>query len=144
MGMRRSPPTWPRATRWSWHDRAGRWRFPRRLPSRSECGAVTAVVALAGVVKEYPGSPPVRAVDGIDLTIDDGEFVAIVGPSGSGKSTLLQLVGLLDRPTSGEVLLDGEPVDALSDAERTRLRLLTLGFVFQRFHLLPGVTAVEN
>ena len=76
--------------------------------------------------------------------IDDGEFVAIVGPSGSGKSTLLQIIGLLDRPTSGETLLDGRPWTALGDAARTRLRLSALGFVFQRFHLLPGLSAVEN
>ena len=90
------------------------------------------------------GENEVVALRDVSLRVDAGEFVAIVGPSGSGKSTLLQLVGLLDRPTSGETLLDGRPVDALADAERTRLRLLTLGFVFQRFHLLPGVTAIEN
>ena len=90
------------------------------------------------------GENEIVALRDVSLRIDDGEFVAIVGPSGSGKSTLLQLVGLLDRPTSGETLLDGRPVDDLSDSERTRLRLLTLGFVFQRFHLLPGVTAIEN
>jgi ABC-type lipoprotein export system ATPase subunit len=90
------------------------------------------------------GENEIVALRDVSLRIEDGEFVAIVGPSGSGKSTLLQIVGLLDRPTSGEVLLDGAPVEALSDAERTRLRLTTLGFVFQRFHLLPGMSAIEN
>jgi ABC-type lipoprotein export system ATPase subunit len=103
------------------------------------------VLELRHVWRTYlDGEDEIVALRDVSLRIDDGEFVAIVGPSGSGKSTLLQLVGLLDRPTSGEVLLDGTPVDALSDAERTRLRLLTLGFVFQRFHLLPGVSAIEN
>jgi putative ABC transport system ATP-binding protein len=90
------------------------------------------------------GETGVVALRDISLRIGDGEFVAVVGPSGSGKSTLLQIVGLLDRPSSGTTLLDGDPVDALSDGERTRLRLLTLGFVFQRFHLLPGMSAIEN
>ena len=90
------------------------------------------------------GEHEVVALRDVSLRIDDGEFVAIVGPSGSGKSTLLQIVGLLDRPTSGATLLDGDSVDDLSDSARTRLRLLTLGFVFQRFHLLPGVSAIEN
>jgi ABC-type lipoprotein export system ATPase subunit len=103
------------------------------------------VLELRHVWRTYvDGENEVVALRDVSLRIADGEFVAIVGPSGSGKSTLLQLVGLLDRPTSGETLLDGRPVDALSDSERTRLRLLTLGFVFQRFHLLPGVTAIEN
>ena len=90
------------------------------------------------------GENEVVALRDVNLRIDDGEFVAIVGPSGSGKSTLLQIIGLLDRPTTGATLLDGKPLDDLSDSARTRLRLLTLGFVFQRFHLLPGVSAIEN
>jgi putative ABC transport system ATP-binding protein len=103
------------------------------------------VLELRHVWRTYlDGDNEIVALRDVSLRIEDGEFVAIVGPSGSGKSTLLQIVGLLDRPTSGEVLLDGTPVEALSDSERTRLRLMTLGFVFQRFHLLPGVSAVEN
>ena len=90
------------------------------------------------------GETRVVALDDISLTIGAGEFVAIVGPSGSGKSTLLQIVGLLDRPTEGTVTLDGRDLEGLSDAERTRLRLDTLGFVFQRFHLLNDLTALEN
>jgi putative ABC transport system ATP-binding protein len=103
------------------------------------------VLELRDVWRTYgSGENQVVALRDVSLRIADGEFVAIVGPSGSGKSTLLQIVGLLDRPSTGVTLLDGAPLDALSDAERTRLRLLTLGFVFQRFHLLPGMSAIEN
>jgi ABC-type lipoprotein export system ATPase subunit len=90
------------------------------------------------------GESPVVALQGVNLQIRDGEFLAIVGPSGSGKSTLLQIIGLLDRPSHGTVELDGRDLGGLSDAERTRLRLYTLGFVFQRFHLLHELTALEN
>jgi ABC-type lipoprotein export system ATPase subunit/biotin carboxyl carrier protein len=90
------------------------------------------------------GETRVVALDDVSLTIGAAEFVAIAGPSGSGKSTLLQIVGLLDRPTEGSVSLDGRDLGALSDAEQTRLRLETLGFVFQRFHLLNDLTAIEN
>jgi putative ABC transport system ATP-binding protein len=103
------------------------------------------MLELRNVWRTYgEGENEVVALRDVSLRIDDGEFVAIVGPSGSGKSTLLQIIGLLDRPTSGLTLLDGKPLDELSDSERTRLRLLTLGFIFQRFHLLPGVSAIEN
>src|SRR5215208_4558764 len=90
------------------------------------------------------GDAQVVALHDVSLRIEDGELMAIVGPSGSGKSTLLQMLGLLDRPTSGTIALNGRDVDPLGDAERTRLRLLTLGFVFQRFHLLGDLTAIEN
>ena len=80
------------------------------------------------------GETTVVALDDVSLTIGAAEMVAIQGPSGSGKSTLLQIVGLLDRPSEGSVLLDGQDLSVLSDAEQTRLRLTTLGFVFQRFH----------
>ncbi|MCC7366940.1 MAG: ATP-binding cassette domain-containing protein [Chloroflexi bacterium] len=90
------------------------------------------------------GETTVVALDDVSLTIGAAEMVAIQGPSGSGKSTLLQIIGLLDRPTSGAVLLDGQDLSALSDAEQTRLRLTTLGFVFQRFHLFNDLTATEN
>jgi putative ABC transport system ATP-binding protein len=86
----------------------------------------------------------VNAVRGIDLTIDKGEMVAIVGPSGSGKSTLLSLLGAIDSPTSGQVLLDGKDVANLDDTERTLLRRRRLGFIFQAQNLLPTLTALEN
>jgi putative ABC transport system ATP-binding protein len=83
-------------------------------------------------------------VDDLDLTIDRGEFTAIVGPSGSGKTTLLQLLGALDRPTSGEVLFEGDDLSGLRETELTRLRSSAIGFVFQQFNLIPTVTAAEN
>jgi putative ABC transport system ATP-binding protein len=97
------------------------------------------------VVKEYQtGNQTVRALKGIDFGIRPSDFVAIVGPSGSGKSTLLNLLGLLDVPTAGTVRLRGEDVSAFSDGERTGRRKLTIGFVFQSFHLIPTLTALEN
>ena len=86
----------------------------------------------------------VHALRGASLTISPGEYVAIVGPSGSGKSTLLQLIGGIDAPTSGTIELLGRRLDGLGDRELTRLRLTRLGFIFQRFHLLPVLTAREN
>ncbi|MGH9135912.1 MAG: ABC transporter ATP-binding protein [Acidimicrobiales bacterium] len=102
------------------------------------------VLELAGVAKEYRGSPPVRALDGVDLSVDDGELVAVVGPSGSGKSTLLNIVGALDRPTSGEARIAGADVGRLSDRQLSSLRAHRIGFVFQQFHLLDGLTTVDN
>ncbi|MEY2403175.1 MAG: putative transport system ATP-binding protein [Acidimicrobiaceae bacterium] len=86
----------------------------------------------------------VDAVRGIDLTIERGQFVAVIGPSGSGKSTVLNLIGALDRPTEGDVLLDGRSLSKCSRTELARLRGLTIGFVFQAFNLVPGITAAEN
>jgi putative ABC transport system ATP-binding protein len=97
---------------------------------------------LSQVSKVYPGE--VVALDGVSLSIDSGELVAIVGPSGSGKSTMLNVVGTLDRPTSGTVRVDGYDVAALSDRELSALRARTVGFIFQQFHLAPGVSAVDN
>jgi putative ABC transport system ATP-binding protein len=105
---------------------------------------MTPVLELEDVVKEYPASPPVRAVDGVSLSVSSGELVAIVGASGSGKSTLLNLIGTLDRPTSGRVSIDGQAVDSLSDAGLAGLRSARLGFVFQQFHLLEGVSVADN
>jgi putative ABC transport system ATP-binding protein len=95
--------------------------------------------------KDYPmNGAAVHALRGVSLEVRAGEYIAIAGPSGSGKSTLLQLIGGIDTPSSGSVDLLGTRLDALSDRELTRLRLTRLGFVFQRFHLLPVLTACEN
>ncbi|HET7599382.1 MAG TPA: ABC transporter ATP-binding protein [Gemmatimonadales bacterium] len=105
------------------------------------------MTVLAGhdLTKEYRmGADTVRALRGASLRVERGDYVAIAGPSGSGKSTLLQLIGGIDAPTSGWVEVLGTRLDALSDRELTRLRLLRIGFVFQRFHLLPVLTAREN
>ena len=105
------------------------------------------VVELADVVREYGGagaSAAVRAVDGNSLAIGDGEFLAIMGPSGSGKSTLLNLIGALDVPTSGTVEIAGQNIAKLSDAKLSALRNTHIGFVFQQFNLIEGLTAVEN
>ncbi|MFF1540098.1 ABC transporter ATP-binding protein [Microbacterium sp. NPDC058269] len=99
------------------------------------------IIDLQNVRKEY-GS--VAALRGVSLRVGRGEFVAIVGPSGSGKSTLLQLMGTLDRPTSGTVRIDGHDVASLSDAQLSALRAQRIGFVFQQFHLAAGVSAVDN
>ena len=99
------------------------------------------VVALDDVVKEYPGSSAVRALDGVCLVVQEGEFVAIVGPSGSGKSTLLNLIGALDRPTSGTVRIAGHDIARLRDPALSALRNRHIGFVFQQFNLIEGLTA---
>jgi len=102
-------------------------------------------VALRDVHRDYPlAGEPVHAVRGVSLDIADGEYAAVVGPSGCGKSTLLNLMGAIDRPTSGTVAIAGRDVSRLRDADATRFRLLHVGFVFQRFYLLPALTAVEN
>jgi ABC-type lipoprotein export system ATPase subunit len=103
-----------------------------------------AVVQLVGIGRTYGSEPPVEALRGVDLTIERGDWVAIVGPSGSGKSTLLNLLGALDRPTSGRYLLDGIDVGALGEGERAAVRAQGIGFVFQSFHLLGHRTALEN
>ncbi|WP_422774518.1 ABC transporter ATP-binding protein [Plantactinospora sp. WMMC1484] len=100
------------------------------------------VVVLDGVTKVYPGG--VRALDGVTLTIRPGELVAIVGPSGSGKSTMLHLIGTLDRPSTGRVHIDGYDVAKLSDRQLSALRSSRIGFVFQQFHLAPGVPVLDN
>jgi len=104
-----------------------------------------AVVEARDLRKDYPmNGESVHALRGVSLRIEAGEYVAIAGPSGSGKSTLLQLLGGIDAPSSGSVELMGIRLDRLADRELTRLRLTRLGFVFQRFHLLPVLTAREN
>ena len=102
------------------------------------------MLELVGVTKRYPGSPPVHALDGVDLTVEAGEFVVIAGPSGSGKSTLINVVGALQRPTSGIVRIGGHDVGSLRDARLAALRGRRIGFVFQQFHLVEGLTALEN
>ena len=104
-----------------------------------------ALYELTDVRRVYrTGGGEVRAVDGIDLTVAHGELLAIQGPSGSGKSTLLQLLGVLDRPTSGSLFFDGHDLTNLSERARTRLRSQDVGFVFQTFNLIPTLTAAEN
>lgn len=103
---------------------------------------MSAVLELDDVSKTYPGG--VQALNGVSLRIRSGELAAIVGPSGSGKSTLLHIMGTLERPTSGTVTLDGHDVAGLSDRALAGLRARRIGFVFQQFFLLDGVTALEN
>ncbi|HEX2314062.1 MAG TPA: ABC transporter ATP-binding protein [Thermomonospora sp.] len=103
---------------------------------------MTPVVELADVSRTYPGG--VTALDGVSLTIEAGELLAIVGPSGSGKSTLLHLLGTLDRPSSGVVRVEGQDVSKLSDRRLSALRGGRIGFVFQQFHLAAGVPALDN
>jgi putative ABC transport system ATP-binding protein len=102
------------------------------------------VLELRGVGKRYPGPPPLQVLHQVDLTITAGEMLAIVGPSGSGKSTLLHLMGTLDLPSSGTVLVDGTDVGALSDRQLAALRSRRVGLVFQQFFLLDGVSALDN
>jgi putative ABC transport system ATP-binding protein len=102
------------------------------------------VLELIGVVKEYRGDPPVVALAGVDLRIDQGELVAIVGPSGSGKSTLLHVMGTLERPSRGVVRLAGEDTSTMSDTQLSGLRARRLGFVFQQFFLLDGLSVLDN
>lgn len=103
------------------------------------------VIVATDVEKRYRlDGQDVFAVRGVSLSVSSGEYLAIVGPSGSGKSTLLTLIGGLDQPTAGDIAILGQPVRGMSDRNLTRLRLEKIGFVFQRFHLLPVLTAREN
>jgi putative ABC transport system ATP-binding protein len=116
---------------------------PEEDGSSTTCGDQP-VVELRGVTKEYPGDPPTRVLHGVDLVVHPGELVAVAGPSGSGKSTLMNIVGTLDRPTTGDVRIAGHDVAALSDKRLSAVRSGAIGFVFQQFFLLPGTTAVDN
>lgn len=103
------------------------------------------LIEIRDMYKIYnPGENEVRAIDGVNLTIEHGEFVAIIGQSGSGKSTLMNMLGLLDVPTSGQYLLDGQDVDGLEDDELSEIRNKQIGFIFQGFNLITSLTAVEN
>ena len=99
------------------------------------------MLELEGVRKDYPG---VQALRGVDLRVDEGELVAIVGPSGSGKSTLLHVMGTLDRPSAGVVRVEGRDVSGLSDAAHAAVRAHRIGFVFQQFFLINGLSALDN
>ena len=103
------------------------------------------VLELRNVVKTYTsGNTTFNALNGVSLQIHQGEFVSITGPSGSGKSTLMHIIGLLDTPTSGEVLLEGRDISRLNETQLAKIRNVTLGFVFQQFNLLAKTSALEN
>jgi len=103
------------------------------------------IIEIKGLHKVYDGkSLPVYAVNGIDISIESGEFTAIVGPSGSGKTTLLNILGGLDDPTKGNVIIDGVKINELSDRQKTDFRMRNIGFVFQAYNLIPVFTAREN
>ena len=105
---------------------------------------MSALIEARGLRRVLDGEVPTTLIDGIDMDVRGGEFLAITGPSGSGKSSLLYLLGLLDMPSAGEVTLDGRPTSKLDETTRARLRLETLGFVFQFHFLLPEFSALEN
>ncbi|GIH90523.1 peptide ABC transporter ATP-binding protein [Planobispora siamensis] len=115
---------------------------PTGGPTGDTVVARTPVVELRAAEKSYPGG--VRALRGVDLRVEAGELVAIVGPSGSGKSTMLHLIGTLDRPSAGTVAITGYDVGSLTDRELSALRARHIGFVFQHFHLADGVSALDN
>ncbi len=139
------PPAGPRADRpvlrlpgpgiRAWH---------RAWPRGRGSVAMTVVFAMKDVHKTYPGAPPVHALAAVTLTIHSAERAVVLGPSGSGKTTLLHVAGTLERPTRGSVTIGGEEVSRLSDAELSRVRARRLGFVFQQFHLLDHLDAVQN
>ena len=120
--------------------------------ARSDGGALAAgnpdfdgpIVQLDEVTRFFPGPPPVNALRGVNLSVERGDYLAIVGPSGSGKSTMLNTLGLLDRPSTGTFLFEGIDVAQLSDDQRSALRGRAVGFVFQSFHLMPTRSVLEN
>jgi len=122
--------------------RQARAGAPQTVPGGE--GRQARVVELWDVVKRYPGPPELEVLRGVSLTVAAGEMLAIVGPSGSGKSTLLHILGTLDRPSSGTVAVAGHDVQGLSDRQLSSLRARSIGFVFQQFFLLDGMTALDN
>ncbi len=110
----------------------------------SDSATVSEVLSVEDVHKQYPTTPPVHALRGVSFKVIENELVSVVGPSGCGKSTLLHLMGTLDRPTSGEVVVAGHRVSDLSDGDLSSIRAHHIGFVFQQFHLLSGMTALDN
>jgi putative ABC transport system ATP-binding protein len=114
------------------------------LLAEEDAAPAPPVLELVDVVKQYRGDPPVFALHGVDLRIDEGELVAIVGASGSGKSTLLHVMGTLERPTHGVVRIAGEDTSTMTDGQLSGLRARHLGFVFQQFFLLDGMSVVDN
>ncbi|WP_370572462.1 ABC transporter ATP-binding protein [Methanomethylovorans sp.] len=102
------------------------------------------IIEIKNLTKVYGDGVEVRALDDLSLDIKRGEFLAIIGPSGSGKSTLLHMIGILDTPTSGTILIDGQDVTSMSEDKRSKARNNMLGFIFQYHHLLPDFTALEN
>lgn len=117
---------------------------PGPVPDASAADADVPVIELRGLSRTFPGTPPVEALRGVDLRVGRGDYVSVIGPSGSGKSTLLHILGLLDRPTAGDYLLDGLPTGQASDEDRATLRGGRIGFVFQSFHLLPHRSVLDN
>jgi len=106
---------------------------------------MNALIEFKNVVKEYKsGDHILRAMDNVNFTIDEGEFVVILGPSGAGKSTLLNLLGGLDSPTSGQIIVNGEHIEKFDDDELTKYRAKNVGFIFQFYNLIPNLTALEN
>jgi putative ABC transport system ATP-binding protein len=115
------------------------------IARKSDIEPGSPIVSVRDVRRDYPlGVERVHALQGVNLEVGSGDYVAIVGPSGCGKSTLLNLIGVIDQPTSGTVSIAGRRVDAMSDREATSFRLRNIGFVFQRFYLMPILSALEN
>ncbi len=115
-----------------------------RAKSRYKMADRSNIIEIRDLTKTYTDGLGVKALDGLSLKVKRGEFLSIIGPSGSGKSTLLHMIGILDSPTSGTIMIDGEDVTTMSDKERSSARNKMLGFIFQYHHLLPDFSAIEN